>query len=73
MKEIAKVNGIDVPKTVIYNFDAILIEEAKTIPGYEIVPILVMNNEIVPISVMNILMEYSRNHVLSMFNINATR
>ena len=62
LKEIVKENGIDVPRMIIYTFDATLIEEAKAIPGYEILPI----------PIMNILMEYGRNHIVSMFYTNAT-
>lgn len=63
LKQIAKENGVDVLRMMIYEFNPILTEEAKTIPGYEILPI----------SVMNILMKSWPKSYCKYVYINATR
>lgn len=43
------------PATIMYDFSCSLIEEAKHVPGYEFLPI----------PVMNVLMDYSKNVIVS--------
>ncbi|XP_057292633.1 uncharacterized protein LOC130621360 [Hydractinia symbiolongicarpus] len=55
----AQQKNIDPPDVVIYNFSAALIDKASQVPGFENVPV----------PVMNILMEYGNNYILACYQI----
>lgn len=52
--ETARSYGIEPPQTIIFVFGTTLIEEARQVPGFEAVPV----------PVMNILMEYGNNYLV---------
>ena len=55
IKETARKYNIDCPQIIQYPFQRKLIEEAKQVPGWEQVPV----------PVMNVLMEYGKNFIVS--------
>lgn len=58
LKNTAKYYGMQVPEVLIYNFQNTLIEEAKQVPGYESIPV----------PVMNMFMEHGNNFIVSIYN-----